>query len=70
MELSPVGPSAPRGDGRNAATVSQPSAECRCPPGTALSDRTGRCHTLFEREPCEGAEYFAPLPELPVKSAV
>lgn len=53
MELSPAGGG---------------MAECRCPPGTAQSAKTTRCHTIFERGPCDEGEYFGPLQEPPVKS--
>ncbi|GAB0096278.1 uncharacterized protein DMENIID0001_117630 [Sergentomyia squamirostris] len=51
MELSP----SPSGVG----------AECRCPPGTAQSPLTARCHRLFDREPCDAGQYFAPRPDPP-----
>lgn len=54
MELSPVGSS---------STIKSlmTSAECRCPPGTAQSTETTRCHALFEQGPCQIGEYFAPI---------
>lgn len=55
MELSPTPTSAKRKD------VSM--AECRCPPGTALSAITNACHKLYERGPCQHGEYFQPIPE-------
>lgn len=63
MELSPVGSSATY---KSAMTT----AECRCPPGTAQSKITSKCHTLFERGPCELGQYFAPVSDSPAKSAV
>lgn len=56
MELSPVGNS-------RKAYKTGVSAECRCPPGTALSAVTNQCHRLFERGPCNYGEYFSPLSE-------
>lgn len=55
MELSPTPVSAKRKD--------VPAAECRCPPGTALSALTNACHKLYERGPCPLGEYFQPMPE-------
>ncbi|XP_064544923.1 uncharacterized protein LOC135432954 isoform X1 [Drosophila montana] len=55
MELSPTPISAKRKD--------VPAAECRCPPGTALSPISDACHKLYERGPCQRGEYFQPLPE-------
>jgi len=55
MELSPTPVSAKRKD--------VPTAECRCPPGTALSALTDACHTLYDRGPCPRGEYFQPIPE-------
>lgn len=55
MELSPTPVSAKRKD--------VPAAECRCPPGTALSALTNACHKLYERGPCSLGEYFQPMPE-------
>lgn len=55
MELSPTPVSAKRKD--------VPAAECRCPPGTALSALTNACHKLYERGPCPRGEYFQPMPE-------
>lgn len=34
--------------------------ECNCPPGTAQSARDSRCYTLYEKEPCDDGEFFAP----------
>ena len=62
MELSPVGSSS------SLSVMS--SGECRCPPGTAQSIETTRCHTIFERGPCELGEYFAPITDAPNKSAM
>ncbi|SPP76012.1 uncharacterized protein LOC117580489 isoform X3 [Drosophila guanche] len=56
MELSPTPSNAKRKD--------LPAAECRCPPGTALSPLTSSvCHKLYERGPCQRTEYFHPLPD-------
>lgn len=55
MELSPTATSAKR--------KNVPAAECRCPPGTALSALTDACHKLYERGPCPHGEYFQPVPE-------
>ncbi|XP_068143269.1 uncharacterized protein [Drosophila tropicalis] len=56
MELSPTPVSAKRKD--------VPAAECRCPPGSALSALTDNvCHQLYQRGPCEMKEYFKPLPD-------
>ncbi|XP_067643794.1 uncharacterized protein [Eurosta solidaginis] len=59
MELSPaliVGKS-------KSARQNAPAAQCRCPPGTALSADTNKCHEIFKRGPCEHGAYFSPLPE-------
>lgn len=63
MELSPIG---------NSATfkTTMTTAECRCPPGTAQSKITSKCHALFERGPCELRQYFAPVSDSPARSAV
>ncbi len=63
MELSPVGSSA-------VYKSTMTTAECRCPPGTAQSKITSKCHTLFERGPCELGQFFAPVSDTPAKSAV
>lgn len=60
MELSPVG---------FGSTATQTTAVCLCPPGTAQSPITNKCHKLFEKGPCEIGQYFAPIKDL-VKSAV
>jgi hypothetical protein len=61
MELSPIGSS----------TINLGySAECRCPPGTAQSPITSKCHKIFEREPCDFGEFFSPLQEVPGQSAM
>uniref|UniRef100_A0A1B0CZN5 DUF4789 domain-containing protein n=1 Tax=Phlebotomus papatasi TaxID=29031 RepID=A0A1B0CZN5_PHLPP len=54
MELSP----SPSGVG----------AECRCPPGTAQSPLTARCHRLFAQDPCDAGQFFAPRQDPPLKS--
>lgn len=59
MELSP----APNVGKTKSARLNAPAAECRCPPGTALSAETNKCHEIFKRGPCEHSAYFAPLPE-------
>ncbi|XP_053953273.1 uncharacterized protein LOC128860064 isoform X1 [Anastrepha ludens] len=59
MELSP----APSVGKTKAARNNAPAAECRCPPGTALSAETNKCHDIFQRGPCERGAFFAPLPE-------
>ncbi|KAJ6642909.1 hypothetical protein Bhyg_07865 [Pseudolycoriella hygida] len=56
MELSPVGSSATQ---KSTTTT----AECRCPPGTAQSKITSKCHNLFERAPCDLGQFFAPISE-------
>ncbi|KXJ69439.1 hypothetical protein RP20_CCG027033 [Aedes albopictus] len=61
MELSPVGVG---------STSTGSTAECRCPPGTAQSPLTKRCHPLFERGPCEFGQFFAPIADSDVKSAM
>ncbi|KMY99699.1 uncharacterized protein LOC6738115 isoform X1 [Drosophila simulans] len=56
MELSPTAVSAKRKDA--------PAAECRCPPGTALSPlHENVCYKLYERGPCQPEEYFQPVPD-------
>lgn len=60
MELSPVG---------FGITATQTTAVCLCPPGTAQSPITNKCHKLFEKGPCEIGQYFAPIKDL-IKSAV
>jgi len=56
MELSPTAVSAKRRD--------LPAAECRCPPGAALSPLTNNvCYKLYERGPCQPEEYFQPMPD-------
>ena len=55
MELTPIG---------NSMTTSNMAAECRCPPGTAQSPDTTRCHKLFDQGPCDIGQYFAPVAEL------
>lgn len=59
MELSPVAYGA----------SSTQAAVCLCPPGTAQSPLTTRCHKLFEKGPCEVGQYFAPVKDF-VKSAM
>lgn len=56
MELSPAANS--KHTSKNA-----PAAECRCPPGTALSAETNKCHSVFERGPCKSGQFFSPMPE-------
>lgn len=63
MELSPT---AVISSGKRMAAVSQgPLAECRCPPGTALSLSHNKCFKLFERLPCDKGQYFHPTNKLP-----
>lgn len=50
MELTPSG---------NGRTLM--SAECRCPPGTAQHRDSTYCHKLYDRGPCDIAQYFAPM---------
>lgn len=59
MELSPAPLNGKSKGNQNAAT-----AECRCPPGSALSALTNKCHKIFERDPCEKGQYFGPLPDV------
>uniref|UniRef100_A0A182FTP4 DUF4789 domain-containing protein n=1 Tax=Anopheles albimanus TaxID=7167 RepID=A0A182FTP4_ANOAL len=61
MELSPVGAG---------STGLGSTAECRCPPGTAQSPLTKKCHKLFERGPCEFGQYFAPIADGAGRSAI
>lgn len=63
MELSPVGSS-------SSTKMIMPNAECRCPPGTALSAKSNRCHALFDRGPCELGQYFAPVIDIPGRNAM
>lgn len=65
MELSPVGNTV-----NHRSTLDTMAAECRCPPGTALSEETNQCHTIFERGPCDAGSFFAPIMDSPGKSAV
>lgn len=62
MELSPIGSSSTK--------QIMPYAECRCPPGTALSAKSNRCHMLFQRGPCELGHYFAPVIDTPGHNAM
>lgn len=61
MELTPAG---------NSMTTSGSAAECRCPPGTAQSPETSRCHKLFEQGPCDVGQYFAPVADIPNRSNI
>lgn len=65
MELSPIGTSSTM-----KMIFGAPSAECRCPPGTALSEEKNRCYTLFERGPCDNGQYFAPMIDATSDSAM
>lgn len=60
MELSPIGAANIRANGS--------TAECRCPPGTAQSVITSKCHKLFTKGPCEAGQFFGPRSESPGKS--
>lgn len=62
MELSPIGTGSIRVNGS--------TAECRCPPGTAQSIVTSKCHNLFAKGPCESGQYFGPRSEAPGKSTM
>lgn len=55
MELSPVTSHVIR------TTTNSAIAECTCPPGTALSYESNKCHNLFEKGPCDKGKYFGPL---------
>lgn len=55
MELSPIGLGSIRVNGS--------TAECRCPPGTAQSVITSKCHKLFTKGPCEAGQFFGPRTE-------
>lgn len=61
MELTPAG---------NSVTTSATAAECRCPPGTAQSPDTSRCHKLFEQGPCDIGQFFAPVADIPSRNNV
>lgn len=64
MELTPHG---------NSAKVSELSAECRCPPGTAQSidsPLASPCYKIFEQGPCDGGQFFAPVTDSTDKKTI
>lgn len=66
MELSPIPPgkwNKLKTDHRNNNNIM--TAECKCPPGTAQSAITNKCHQLFEQGPCQKGQYFSPLIDIP-----
>ncbi|XP_011296245.2 uncharacterized protein LOC101892649 isoform X1 [Musca domestica] len=61
MELSPT---IPIGSSKKRQMSNAPVAECRCPPGTALSGQTNKCYKIYERGPCAKGQYFNPVAEM------